>query len=227
MRTILLVDDDEDLREALAESLVMTDEFEVLEASSAQEGIEKARNSRFDMAILDVGLPDMDGRELCKKLRREGCQKPILMLTGHTGDSDEVLGLESGANDYILKPFKMPKLLARIRSHFRQFEQSDDVSFGVGQAFFEPGKKQFVKPDGQAVRLTEKEVGVLKYLCRSKERHAAREELLDNVWGYSEGVSTHTLETHIYRLRQKIEEEPAKPAYLVTHQGGYALAEPA
>lgn len=225
MRTILLVDDDDGLREALAESLVMTDEFEVLEASTAQEGINQARNSRFDMAILDVDLPDMDGREVCKKLRRDGAQVPILMLTGHQGDADEVLGLESGANDYLTKPFRLPVLLARIRTHFRQFEQTEDVSFGIGDAFFEPGAKVFVRPDDTRVRLTEKEVGVLKFLCRASSRRASREDLLRAVWGYNDAVTSHTLETHIYRLRQKIESVPSRPKYLLTHQGGYQLAD--
>ena len=226
MRTLLLVDDDEMLREALAESLIDTELFEVLEAGTAQDGLSMAKSSRFDMAILDVGLPDMDGRDLCATLRSMGMQMPILMLTGHLGDDNEVVGLRSGANDYVTKPFSFPVLLARIEAHFRQFEKSDDVSFGVGLGFFEPGSKQFVRSDGAVARLTEKEVGILKYLCRQPDRRASRDVLLEVVWGYNTGVSTHTLETHIYRLRQKIESTKDDKSLLLTEPGGYRLAAP-
>jgi DNA-binding response OmpR family regulator len=224
MRTLLLIDDDDDLREALAETLVLTDEFEVLEASTAQEGLETSQSSRYDMILLDVGLPDMDGRDLCKLLRERGVNVPIIMLTGENGEANEVLGLESGANDYITKPFNSKILFARIKAHFRQFDQTEDASFSVGEAIFEPGNRLFIQPDSTKIKLTHKESGILKFLCKSDDRHAQREVLLREVWGYNSGISTHTLETHIYRLRQKIEIDPSHPSFLSTQNGGYTLA---
>ncbi|MFP4045147.1 MAG: response regulator transcription factor, partial [Rhodosalinus sp.] len=127
LRNILLVDDDDDLREALSEQLVMTEDFEVFEAASGAQAMERAKSQIFDLIILDVGLPDTDGRELCRLMRKQGVKCPILMLTGHDSDADTILGLDAGANDYVTKPFKFPVLLARIRAHLRQHEQSEDA----------------------------------------------------------------------------------------------------
>ncbi|MEO1530843.1 MAG: response regulator transcription factor, partial [Pseudomonadota bacterium] len=131
-RKILLVDDDGDLREALAEQLMLIDEFDVYEAEDGASGIERAKGELHDIVILDVGLPDMDGREVCRLMRRQGVKCPILMLTGQASDADQILGLDSGANDYVTKPFKFPVLLARIRAQLRQHEQSEDAVFPLG-----------------------------------------------------------------------------------------------
>ena len=117
LKKILLVDDEEDLREALAEQLTATEDFEVFEAGSGHEAVERTKGAIFDLVVLDVGLPDTDGRELCKKLRKQGVKCPIVMLTGHDTDADTILGLDSGANDYITKPFKFPVLLALSLIH--------------------------------------------------------------------------------------------------------------
>lgn len=226
MRTLLLIDDDEFLREAVAETLVESEDFEVLEAGTAAEGEKRFSESHIDMLIVDVGLPDMDGRDLCAKLREQGVTVPILMLTGELGEANEIKGLNSGANDYITKPVNTNILLARIRTQFRQFEQASDTNFPVVDAIFFPGRKQFVKADQSAIKLTEKEVGILKLLCLAEGRHASRQDLLSQVWGYNNSVSTHTLETHIYRLRQKIETDPQNPVFLVTQDGGYKLGDP-
>jgi len=116
LKKILLVDDDEDLREALSEQLIMTEDFDVFEAANGQDAMIKAKEAIYDLVILDVGLPDTDGRELCRLMRKQGVKSPILMLTGHDADSDTILGLDAGANDYVTKPFKFPVLLARIRA---------------------------------------------------------------------------------------------------------------
>ena len=215
IKNILLVDDDDDLREALAEQLVMTEDFEVFEAENGAAAMARVKEQNYELIILDVGLPDTDGRELCKLMRKQGVKAPILMLTGHDSDADTILGLDAGANDYVTKPFKFPVLLARIRAQLRQHEQSEDAVFTVGPYTFKPSMKLLVTEDDRKVRLTEKETNILKFLYRSTEGVVPRDVLLHEVWGYNAGVTTHTLETHIYRLRQKIEPDPSNAKLLV------------
>lgn len=223
-RTILLVDDDQDLREALIEQLDLYEEFELLQEDSATRGIQTARANHLDLLIMDVGLPDMDGREAVKILRKSGFKSPIIMLTGHDTDADTILGLESGANDYVTKPFKFAVLLARIRAQLRQHEQSEDAVFTIGHYTFQPSQKILIEEEnGNKIRLTEKETAILKYLYRAEKQVITRDVLLEEVWGYNSGVTTHTLETHIYRLRQKIEKTPSNAQLLVTESGGYKL----
>jgi DNA-binding response OmpR family regulator len=224
LKKILMVDDDADLREALADQLVLTEEFDVFEAADGAEGLSRAKEQHYDLVILDVGLPDMDGRELCRLMRKQGVRCPVLMLTGHATDSDQILGLDSGANDYVAKPFKLPVLLARIRAQLRQHEQSEDAVFGVGPYTFKPAAKLLLDEAEKKIRLTEKETNILKYLYRAGNAVVPRDVLLHEVWGYNAGVTTHTLETHIYRLRQKIEPDPSNAKILVTEPGGYRLA---
>ncbi len=222
-KRILLVDDDDDLREALGEQLVMTEDFDVFEASSGADALVRIKEGHYDLVILDVGLPDTDGRELCRVMRKQGVKCPILMLTGHDTDSDTILGLDAGANDYVTKPFKFPVLLARLRAQLRTHEQSEDAVFQLGPYTFMPAQKILLTEDEKKVRLTEKETNILKFLYRSTEGVVARDVLLHEVWGYNAGVTTHTLETHIYRLRQKIEPDPSNARLLVTEAGGYRL----
>ena len=223
-KRILLVDDDGDLREALADQLMMIEDFDVYEADTGGTGVERAKEEMHDLIILDVGLPDMDGREVCRMMRKSGVKCPILMLTGNDSDADMILGLDSGANDYVTKPFKFPVLLARIRAQLRQHEQSEDAVFSIGPYSFRPGAKVLMTEDERKVRLTEKETNILKFLYRAGGRTVERDTLLREVWGYNAGVTTHTLETHIYRLRQKIEPDPGQARILVTETGGYRLA---
>ena len=223
LKRILMVDDDDDLREALADQLVTTEEFDVFEAANGADGLVKAKEQHYDLVILDVGLPDMDGRELCRIMRKQGVKCPVLMLTGHNTDSDQIHGLDAGANDYVAKPFKLPVLLARIRAQLRQHEQSEDAVFGVGPYTFRPSMKLLVDEQDKKIRLTEKETNILKYLYRANGQVVPRDVLLHEVWGYNAGVTTHTLETHIYRLRQKIEPDPSQARILVTEAGGYRL----
>ncbi len=223
LNKILLVDDDEDLREALAEQLVDTEEFDTFEAGDGASGMERVRDEQFDLVILDVGLPDTDGRELCKRMRKAGVKCPVIMLTGQDSDADMILGLDSGANDYVTKPFKFPVLLARIRAQLCQHEQSENAVFQLGDYQFKPAQKMLVDEKDRKIRLTEKETNILKFLYRAPDGLAPREVLLHEVWGYNAGVTTHTLETHIYRLRQKIESDPSNARLLVTEPGGYRL----
>jgi len=223
-KKILLVDDEADLRHSLAEQLELHGEFATVEADTGAAGLEAVKQQHFDLVLLDVGLPDMDGREVCKLMRRNGVKCPVIMLTAADGDSDTILGLESGANDYVTKPFKLAVLLARIRAQLRQHEQSEDAVFNIGPYTFRPSAKLLLhKQKQQKVRLTEKETAILKYLYRATDRAVSRDMLLGEVWGYNAAVTTHTLETHIYRLRQKIEQDPSNAELLVTETGGYRL----
>ena len=222
-KTILLVDDDDELRSALAEQFALHDGFEAREAANAAEALELTETERIDLILLDVDMPDMDGREVCKLMRSRGVRAPIVMLTGQDTDADTILGLESGANDYVTKPFRFSVLLARIRAHLRSFEQSEDATFMLGPYEFHPAMKLLVREDDRKIRLTEKETNILKYLYRAGGKSVPRDELLSEVWGYNAAVTTHTLETHVYRLRQKIEPDPSNARLLLTETGGYRL----
>ena len=224
-KKILLVDDDQALRTVLAEQLDLYDGFTTIQVGTAAEGLEKAKLAHYDAVLLDIGLPDMDGRELCKLMRRQGVRAPVIMLTA--ADSrrrHHPRASKSGANDYVTKPFRINVLLARLRAHLRQHERSEDAVMTIGPYEFHPAAKMLMEKGGKKkIRLTDKEASILKYLFRAGDRPVARDVLLNEVWGYNAGVTTHTLETHIYRLRQKIEKDPANAAILITDRGGYRL----
>ena len=224
-KRVLLVDDDKTLQGLLAEQLETTREFSTLCVNDAAAALQAAPGEHFDLVLLDVGLPDMDGRDLCRELRSQGLRAPVIMLTAADGEADTIMGLEAGANDYVTKPFKLGVLMARIRAQLRQFEQSEDAVFAIGPYSFRPANKVLLDNEkaGKKVRLTEKETAILKYLLRAGTRPVPRETLLAEVWGYNAGVSTHTLETHIYRLRQKIERDPGAARLLITDPGGSRL----
>jgi len=224
VKRVLLVDDDDNLRRTLAEQLAVEGEFETDEAQDAASGLAKAKAGRFDIILLDVGLPDGDGRQVCQSIRASGIGVPIIMLTAVGGETDTIKGLDSGANDYITKPFRFGELLARLRAHLRQHELSEDAILNIGPYVFKPAMKMLLDETGKKkIRLTEKEAAILKYLYRAGSKAVGRDTLLGEVWGYNAGVTTHTLETHVYRLRQKIEKDPSKAEILVTDQGGYRL----
>lgn len=222
-RTILLVDDDDDLRETLSEQLSPYEEFSLLTGANAAKAVQTVKDAQVDLLIMDVGLPDMDGREAVKLMRKGGFKAPIIMLTGHDTDSDTILGLEAGANDYVTKPFRFAVLLARIRAQLRQYEQSEDAVFTVGPYQFKPSQKLLTTEDNKKIRLTEKEAAIIRYLYRAGNAVVTRDVLLEEVWGYNSGVTTHTLETHVYRLRQKIERDPSNAEILITENGGYKI----
>jgi DNA-binding response OmpR family regulator len=222
-RKVLIVDDDPELRAALMEQFSMHEEFDVVAVESGRQSIQAAKVGQIDLVIMDVGLPDIDGHDAVRILRKNGFKAPIIMLTGHNTDPDTILGLESGANDYVTKPFRFAVLLARIRAQVRQHEASEDAIFTIGPYTFRPSSKVFLNPKGNKLRLTDKETSILRYLYRAGQQAVSRETLLREVWGYNSGATTHTLETHIYRLRQKIEQDAATPVILVTEPSGYRL----
>lgn len=220
---LLIVDDDSDLREALIEQLELDGAYEALGAGDGGEGVRLAQTG-VALILLDVHLPDIDGVEACRRMRAAGVHAPIILLTGAAREeADQVAGLDAGANDYVLKPFKFSVLLARVRAHLRSHEASEDAVFQVGPYEFRPATKQLIDARQKKIRLTEKETMILKYLYRSGAKPVGREELLREVWGYNSGVTTHTLETHVYRLRQKIEQDAQNPRLLITEAGGYRL----
>ena len=225
-RPVLIVEDDAALAATLTDQLVLDAEFEpvVVGRLLEAEALLATPGVHFDLVLLDLSLPDGDGREFCIRARRGGFRMPIIMLTGSDGEADIVSGLDAGANDYIAKPFRLAELLARIRVQLRVYDSSEDAIFQVGPYLFRPAAKQLHDPaNGKRLRLTEKEAAILKYLYRAGGKPVPRQILLNEVWGYNSNVTTHTLETHIYRLRQKIEPNPAETRILVTETGGYRL----
>jgi DNA-binding response OmpR family regulator len=220
-RRVLLVDDDEMLRTSLAEQLAAGGAYAPVEAGTIAEGKVKAQEGLYEFMVLDVGLPDGDGRVLCRELRDAGITCPIIMLTAADSDADTIEGLKSGANDYISKPFRFAVLMARVDAHLRSHEMSEEAVYRIGPYTFRPSAKMLTE-GAKRIRLTEKETNILKFLHRTGVT-VSRETLLHEVWGYNPAVTTHTLETHIYRLRQKIEKDPAHAQILMTDSGGYRL----
>jgi DNA-binding response OmpR family regulator len=221
-KNVLLLDDDTMLRTSLAEQLAAEGAYAVVEASTCAEARSRAAEVLFEFMILDVGLPDGDGRALARQFRDDGVTCPIILLTAADSDADTIAGLDSGANDYVAKPFRFAVLMARAHAHLRSHGQSEDAVYRIGPYTFRPSAKLLLRSNQKKIRLTEKETNILKFLYRSGET-VPRETLLHEVWGYNPAVTTHTLETHIYRLRQKIETTPGHAQILITESGGYRL----
>ena len=224
-RRMLLVEDDFNLRSTMVDQILSTGQFDIDEAGSAAEAEALlANDTQYDAVLLDIGLPDRDGRDFCAELRRDGHQMPVIMITGADAEDDVVRGLDAGANDYLAKPFRLPELLARVRAQLRSFDNSESASFSIGPYIFRPNVRLLQEPArNRKVRLTNKECEILKFLYRAGGKFVSRQTLLNEVWGYSSNVTTHTLETHMYRLRQKIEVTPARPRLLLTKYEGYRL----
>ena len=221
-KRILIVDDDTTLVEMLSEQLQLNEEFATVSAELGADALELSKKNNYDAIILDVGLPDMDGREVCRLMRRNGVRSPIIMLPG--ADADTALDLEAGANDYITKPFRVGALMARLRACIRQHERRDAAVINIGPYTFQPADKLLLNTaENKKVRLTDKETAIIKHLFCAGGRLVSRDVLLNEVWGYNANVTTHTLETHVYRLRQKIEHDPSSVKILVTGPGGYRL----
>jgi DNA-binding response OmpR family regulator len=223
---LLLVEDDRDINQLICLNLEALD-FSVTSCSNGTEGLELGRCGHFDLILLDIMLPGIDGLSVCKKLREEKIFTPILMLTAKNAEADRVIGLEVGADDYISKPFSILELQARVKAILRrvQFNITLENSVAVIQAFGDlkiDREKRSVMMADQEIHLTAKEFDLLLYLASSPGRVFSRNELLDSVWGYKHSGYQHTVNSHVNRLRSKLEKDPANPNYVLTVWGvGY------
>ena len=220
---ILIIEDDTDLRELLAERLMRQEEFFPIEAATAQRGLDLIRAELPDLIILDLGLPDIYGLDVLKVIRDQGVRSPVVILTAETDEVILVKCLEMGANDFIIKPFSFSVLLARIRIHIDQHQMSGEAVFVIGTNTIYPRKKFVVDINGRKSLFTEKEIELLKYLHRANEKVVNAKELYREIWGSSVELNTHTLESHVYRIRRKIEPNSKIFIHLITCDGGYKL----
>jgi DNA-binding response OmpR family regulator len=225
---ILIVDADRGSRAWL--SAIWADQAEappvVLHAATAAEAaaMVMARDPRIDAMVIDAELPDDHGATLCERLRERGQRLPMILMSPHASEAEMVRGLDAGANDYLVKPIRPAELAARLRAQLRAFAVTEDAELPIGPYIFRPGSRQLQERGStKRIRLTEKETAVLKHLYRAAGTPVGRKTLLREVWGYSPNVSTHTVETHIYRLRRKIEPDAARITLLVNEDGGYRL----
>ena len=223
LKKILLIESDVDLREALCEQLNSTNQFEVFSSGDNTETLKKLRVEAYDLIIIDLHPLNKDSLEICRLTYSQDVKCPILILTEKDKASNTVFGQDARASDYILKPFKFPILLARINIQLRKYEQSKNNVFILGPYTFHPIMKLLRTKNNEDIRLTEKETDILQFLYLNSDKVVQRDTLLHEVWGYNNKVTTHTLETHIYRLRQKIERNPSVAELLLTEDGGYRL----
>jgi DNA-binding response OmpR family regulator len=222
---LLIVDDDAYLRATLRQQLLIEGFNDVFEVGVVADLDNVLSLANPDLILLNIQMPDGNGINVCQRLRRNGFVKPIVMLTVKGAEGDIVLGLEAGANDYITKPLRLGELIARIRIQLRQFRASDDAQFEIGNLSFVPTEKMLHEIGSDRMQaLTEKEALILKFLYRAFPNNVTKDELLAEVWGFQNGVSTHTLETHIYRLRQKI-SRLTKKQLVLTIEKGYRLTD--
>ena len=218
---ILIIEDEPDLLRGLALNL-KAEGYGVLTASRGDAGVEQALRDRPELVLLDIMLPGMNGLDVCRELRRKGFEAPIIMLTAKAEEVDRVVGLEIGADDYVTKPFGIRELLARIRARLRRHAPAS-ATLRVGQAEVDFDKHEVTRL-GQCVELTGKEFDVLRLLARHRGEIVTRDRLLEEVWGYETYPTTRTVDNHILRLRQKLEEDPANPRYILSIYGeGYKL----
>ena len=221
--TVLVVEDDPDIRRGLQDNLEL-EGYDVLTVENVREGLRVGTSQNPDLVILDLMLPDGDGTTLCRQLRRQGFEKPIIMLTARGEEMDRVMGLEVGADDYVVKPFSLLELLARIRAHLRRSASHSEVSLvAVGLALADFERHRLTRA-GQLLEVSAKEMELLRYFVLHRGETLTRDKLLMNVWGRCWAITTRTVDNFVVRLRKHIEPEPAQPRYLITvHGKGYKL----
>lgn len=230
-KRILIIEDNDDLARLLAMHLRDLS-YDVDVETEGPRGLARSGQAAYDLVILDLMLPGMDGIEVCRRIRERGSYVPIVMLTSRTSETDRVVGLEVGADDYVTKPFSIRELLARVKAIFRRVEQTGpgrqpevQGPITAGALIIDPGRRT-VTLQGKAVELTAKEFDLLRYFAVHPGRVYTRAQLLDAVWGYGHDGYEHTVNSHINRLRAKIEEDPAAPRYVLTVWGvGYKFSE--
>lgn len=217
MKKILIIEDDEALLKTLTSSLE-AENFKVISSTDGEQGFQLACKEKIDLIVLDVVLPSLNGMEICRNLRTKGVITPIIMLTGQKKEEiDKVLGLELGADDYITKPFGIKELIARIKAILRRSRPEEFVleEYCFGDVYIN-FKKQIAVKGKKDLYLTFKEFGLLNLLISHEGEVVSREKILNEVWGYDKFPTTRTVDTFIHNLRQKIEDNPAKPVYLIT-----------
>ena len=230
-RKILVIEDNKDLAQLL-EIHLQDLSFQVDLAFDGADGLAKSESAAYDLVILDLMLPEIDGLEICRRIRAQATYVPIIMLTSKSSELDRVLGLEMGADDYVTKPFSIRELMARVKEIFRRLDElqpikgSDETPvIQVVDMIIDPAKRK-VALKGKTIELTAKEFDLLHYFAMHAGRVFTRSQLLDSVWGYGHDGYEHTVNSHINRLRAKIEENPSHPAYILTVWGvGYQFAE--
>jgi DNA-binding response OmpR family regulator len=223
-KKVLIVDFDPDLQEILKEQLELQGEFVTDGVDNGQSALDRTFVRYYDIIIMAIGLTDIDGCVVCRTMRQNGVKSPIVMLSKSGDDVDTISALDAGANDCVTKPFKLNVLMARLRARIRETEQSEHAVFQIGPYSFRPLDKSLINNRYKhKIRLTEKETAIIKFLYLADGEVVSRDKLLGEVWGYNANITTHTLETHVYRLRQKIEEDPSNAQILVTKPNGYTV----
>jgi DNA-binding response OmpR family regulator len=222
MEKILIIEDEESILMALEDDLRI-EGYQVSSANDGLKGLTMAKEQEYDLIILDIMLPEMNGFEVCKQLRQAGITTPILILTAKSQEVDKVLGLELGADDYVTKPFSPRELLARVNALFRRMKQ---IQQGIEQYHFGDVvvdfKKYEAEKGGLPIYMTVLEFAILHFLIKNKDQVVSRDSILDKVWGDSVYVYPRTVDTHIVHLRKKVEDDPENPKYIIGVRGiGY------
>jgi len=220
---ILLINNDKDLGEALAFQLPLSEKYQIIETSDETRTLTQINNNFCDLVIINSQSSALKECNLTKSLRLAGYKKPIIMLINRNSNLDIPDDQSHKADEYIVKPFRYPVLLKSIETQLHKFKKSENTQYNIGNYVFKPNSKILESNENRSIRLTEKENNILKFLYKNLGNFISREILLHEVWGYNSTVTTHTLETHIYRLRQKIEDDPSNACFLITEPGGYKL----
>ena len=220
---ILLINNDKDLGEALVFQLTLVEKYQIIEISYETNALAQINNNFCDLVIINSQSSALKECNLTKSLRLAGYKKPIIMLINRNSNLDIPDDQSHKADEYIVKPFRYPVLLKSIETQLHKFKKSENTQYNIGNYVFKPNSKILESNENRSIRLTEKENNILKFLYKNLGNFISREILLHEVWGYNSTVTTHTLETHIYRLRQKIEDDPSNACFLITEPGGYKL----
>ena len=220
---ILLINNDKDLGEALVFQLTLVEKYQIIETNDETSALVQINNNFCELVIINSQSSALKECNLTKSLRLVGYKKPIIMLINRNSNLDIPDGHNHKADEYIIKPFRYPVLLKSIETQLHKFKKSENTQYSIGNYIFKPNSKILESNKNRSIRLTEKENNILKFLYKNLGNTVSRETLLHEVWGYNSKVTTHTLETHIYRLRQKIEDDPSNACFLITEPGGYKL----
>jgi DNA-binding response OmpR family regulator len=221
---LLIVSPNHSSHQSPLRQLALYDEFVIAWAGSADEALRQLAENHHTAVVVDTPLPDLDEAAFCRQARRQGARMPMILL-GSDGDAAMILALEAGAIDYLAKPIRANVLMARLRAHLRQYEQCEAASIPMGRFVLHVADKRLLDmTSGTAIRLTARETDLLKYLHRAGDRAVSQARLLTDVWGYHAGVDTHTVQTHVHRLRRKIGDDRHSAKLIVTDGHGYRLA---